>query len=106
MPKSKTISARWSDWTKADPFWARLCLWTFIGSILCLGLHLAILEGFLRTAGLVGMIALACTTEGVMCFRAQKFPTVWWWFWFHTYIVAGVIGWEIASYVASSIWGI
>lgn len=107
MPKGKTISARWSEWTltPGEWVWAHTALITFIGSILGLLFHLWFLSGPVRTIGLIVMIVLATITETILYFRARKVPTVWWWFWFHTYVVVGVIFFELASYTASSTWG-
>jgi hypothetical protein len=101
MSKGKTISTRWTEWTNASPIWARIALGTFISSILCLGLHLAVLHGLWRTVGLYGLIILAVCTQTIMFFQARKYPTVWWWFWFHAYVVTGVVVFEISSYLAS-----
>ena len=106
MSKGKIISTRWTDWTNASPIWARTALGTFIGSILCLGVHLAILSGIWRTVGLIGLIVLAICTQTIMVFQACKIPTVWWWCWFHAYFVFGVLGFELVSYIASSLWGV
>ena len=125
MSKKKTISQRWYRWNEVDPAWSYSALISFIGSVCFLGLHLGIVDAFwffickltgwnfvpiytglFRTIGLFGLIGLACYTEAVMFFRAKKFPElaelVWWWFTFHTYVVLGVIGWEIASYFFGS----
>jgi hypothetical protein len=108
MPKSRTISTRWKDWalTPGEFWWSYVALSTFMGSIAGLGLHLWVLDGLWRTVGLWILIVLACVTETILFCRARKVPTVWWWFWFHTYIVVGVIGWEVASSVVSAIWGV
>lgn len=92
-PMGKTISTRWKEWAEKEPFWAYLCLSTFMGSIFCLGIHLAVLSGIWRTVGLCGLIGFGCCTEGMLWFRKQ-----WWWLAFHTYVVVGVLGFEIASY--------
>lgn len=93
MSKGKTISTRWKEWAKAEPFWSYIALYTMLWSFLGLIVHLAVLEGFLRTAGLVCMIMGAFMVEFILFFRKQ-----WWWLSFWTYVILGVIGWEVASY--------
>ena len=107
MPKGKTISTRWSEWAKTpgEFYWSYTALTSFITRILGLGLHLWILDGFWRTFGLAVLIGCAIVTQSILFFRARRVPTVWWWFWFHAYVVAGVIGFEISSYVWSMITG-
>lgn len=98
MMSRKTISTRWKEWAKVDPWWSYPTLTSMIGSFVALGVHLWVLDGPVRTWGLIVMIGLATFTETVLFFRSKKYPTLWWWFSFHTYIIGGVIGWELASY--------
>lgn len=93
MSEHKTISTRWREWAEKEWYWAYPCLCSFVGSVICLGVHLWFLHGPIRIYGLIGMISLATITTGILWLRKQ-----WWWLSFHTYIVVGVIGWEIASY--------
>jgi hypothetical protein len=105
MSKRKTISTRWTEWTNASPldhFLARATLITLSTSLAGLMIHLWILKGFFRTAGLITMIAMVVISEAVMIWRATKHPTVWWWVAFWAWIVASVIGFEIASYFFGS----
>ena len=113
MGKRQTISQRWYEWNSIEPWWSIPCLFSFIGSVVFLGVHLGAdwifplighpeLVGVGRTIGLCGLIGLASVTETILFFRAKKLPTLWWWFWFHTYVVIGVVGWEIASYFFGS----
>jgi len=107
--KMKTISTRWSDWTKTsvlDKRLARITLCTLSTSLAGLMVHLWVLEGFLRTAGLITMIALVVVSEAIMIWRATKIPTVWWWVAFWGWIIATVIGFEVASVIVSSVWGV
>lgn len=92
--KKKTISTRWKEWAIAEPFWAYAALGCFFLSVgVGLTMHLAVLEGFFRTLGLVMLIAFDVVLLFITAFRKQ-----WWWFTFFCYITIGVIGWEIASY--------
>ncbi len=106
--KGKTISTRWSDWTRTsvlDKWLARITLCTLLTSLTSLMIHLWVLEGFLRTFGLISMIVLVLVSEAVMMWRATKVPTVWWWVAFWWWIILSVILFEATSYVCSSIWG-
>ncbi len=93
MSIHKTISTRWKEWAQKEWWWSYPCLCSFIGSILGLGVHLWVLHGPFRTYGLIAMIGLATTTEAILWYRKQYL-----WLGFHTYIIVGVIGWEIGSY--------
>lgn len=107
--KGKTISTRWSDWTNTsvlDKWLARITLCTLSTSLAGLMVHLWILEGFLRTGGLLTMIGMVIVSEAIMIWRATKIPTVWWWVAFWGWIIASVLVFEGASYLASMIWGI
>lgn len=97
MSKRLTISNRWKAWAQAEPIWAYLALTCFIGAILGLGLHLAVLDGWVRTAGLWILIAGDAGAIVITAYRKQ-----WWWHTFFWYITVGVIGWEIASYFFGS----
>ena len=106
--KGKTISTRWSDWTRIsilDKWLARITLCTLSTSLAGLVVHLWVLEGFLRTFGLITMIVMVLVSEGVMMWRATKVPTVWWWVAFWWWIVLSVLVFEGASYLVSLRWG-
>lgn len=108
--KGKTISTRWSDWTRSSPLdkiLARITLGLLAMSLNGLWLHLFVLQGVWRTVGLIAMIAFVAIAEGIMIWRATKHPTVWWWVWFWgAWICGGVAGFEIVSYIVSSIYGV
>lgn len=106
--KGKTISTRWSDWTKTstlDKWLARITLVLLATSLLGLWTHLWILMGAWRTIGLITMIVMVVLAEGVMIWRATKISTVWWWVAFWGWIIASVIVFEIGSVICSSFWG-
>lgn len=94
MSKRLTISNRWRNWAKEEPFYAYSALAFMAIGFLGLIVHLAVLEGFWRGCGLVVMIVGGVLCEAVLCFRKQ-----WWW---ATYwgicVLLGVGAWEIASY--------
>jgi len=101
MSKRKTISTRWSDWTRIsvlDKWLARITLIMLATSLNGLWLHLWVLQGVWRTVGLVTMIVMVTLAEGIMVWRATKHPTVWWWVGFWGAIISLVIGFEVASY--------
>lgn len=93
MTKRKTISTRWKEWAQIEPIWAYTALYTMMAAFAGLGVHLAVLSGFWRTAGLVVMIAGAAVVEAVLAYRKQ-----WVWLSFWTYVILGVSAWEIASF--------
>lgn len=93
MSKGKTISTRWKEWAEKEPFWAYTALYTMMAAFAGLGVHLAVLSGFWRTAGLVVMCVGAGIVEAILAFRRQC-----WWLGFWTYVILGVIGVELASY--------
>lgn len=93
MSKGKTISTRWTDFTKENKFLARLCLILQFMSLNGLWLHLWILSGVWRTVGLIGMIVFISISQGILWWKK-----VLWWFWFWNVIILVVIGFELASY--------
>jgi len=93
VDKKKTISTRWTDFTKNNKFLARLALILQAMSLNGLWLHLWVLSGVWRTVGLIAMIVFISVAQIILyCKR------VMWWFWFWNCIIALVIGFEIASY--------
>jgi hypothetical protein len=97
MSKRKTISTRYTDFTREEPFWSKVILVVLSLSLLGLWVHLWILSGLLRTVGLVAMIAFVTIAEGLLAWKRQ-----WWWFYFWLCIIALVGGFEIASYFFGS----
>jgi hypothetical protein len=100
MSKRKTISTRWSDWTRTSPLdkiLARTSLVLLALSLNGLWMHLWILSGFWRTFGLVAMIVFVVLAEGIMIWRKQ-----WWWVAFWGTIIALVGAFEIGSYFFGS----
>lgn len=96
--KRLTISSRWRLWAYKEPVWANLCLLSFcIAMVPGLGMHLFVLSGPLRTAGLIILLAFDGICLAITAFRKQ-----WWWHTFFWYVTVGVIGWEIASYFFGS----
>jgi len=96
--KRLTISSRWRLWAYAEPIWANLALACFlIAMVPGLGMHLFVLQGFWRTAGLYILLAGDAGALAITAYRKQ-----WWWHTFFWYITLGVIGWEIASYFFGS----
>ena len=91
--KKKTISTRWSDFTKNDKGWARTCIILQAMSLNGLWLHLWVLTGIWRTVGLIGMIVFISLAQIILFWKK-----VFWWFWFWNCIIATVIAFEIASY--------
>ena len=95
--KRQTISTRFSEFTKAEPFWARTTLILLALSILGLWVHLWVLTGLLRTLGLISMIAFVSMAEVILWWKR-----VFWWFYFWLGIILLVIGFECASYFFGS----
>lgn len=95
--KRLTISSRWRIWAQQEPVWAYLCLFCFITAMLGLAVHLGVLGGIWRTAGLWVLIIFDSFSLAITAYRKQ-----WWWFSFFVYVTVGVIGWEIASYFFGS----
>ena len=93
MSKRKTISTRYTDFTKQEPFWAKVCLVLLSLSLLGLWVHLWVLSGVVRTLGLIAMIAFVTLAEGILIWKKQ-----WWWAAFWGCIIGLVSGFEIASY--------
>lgn len=89
----KTISTRWKEWAEKEPKWAYTALYSMMIALAGLGVHLGVLSGFWRTFGLLIMILGASIVEFILAFRKQ-----WWWFSFWTYVIIGVISWEVVSY--------
>ena len=89
----KTISTRYKDWIKEDPFWAYTCLVCFGLVFVGLMMHLAIIDSWLRPFGLVVLLVGDIGAIAITVWKKK-----WWWFSFYLFITAGVIGWEIASY--------
>ena len=97
MSKRKTISTRYTDFTKQEPFWAKVCLVLLALSLLGLWIHLWVLTGLVRTLGLVAMIVFVVLAEVILFWKKQ-----WWWFYFWLTIILLVGGFEIASYFFGS----
>jgi len=96
--KRQTISTRYTDFTKAEPFWAKVTLVLLALSLLGLWVHLWVLTGLVRTLGLISMIAFVVLAEGILWWKNQK----WWFaFWFSIILLVG--GFEIASYFFGSL---
>jgi len=95
--KRQTISTRWRVWAELEPLWAYAALICFLVSMAGLGVHLWVLHGVVRQAGLVVLIAGDAGALAITGYRRQ-----WWWHSFFWYVTAGVVGWEIASYFFGS----
>lgn len=95
--KRLTISNRWRDWTLKEPVWAYLALFCFIIAMLGLAVHLGVLSGFWRTAGLWVLLAGDAGAIAITAYRKQ-----FWWTTLFIYITFGVIVWEIGSYFFGS----
>lgn len=89
-----TISNRWKEWALKEPIWAYTALFCMAMGFLGLIVHLAVLEGFWRTFGLITMVGGGVACEGILIYRRQ-----WWWasYW-GICVLLGVAVWEIASY--------
>lgn len=95
--KKKTISRRWWDWSEQDRIWSWLAAVSFLLAMIGLFIHW-VGFGVFRTIGLWMLIGFDSVVLLITFFRAKKFPTVWWWFWFFTHITISVVCFEIASY--------
>jgi len=95
--KKLTISSRWRVWTEKEPVWAYACLACFLTAMVGLTIHLGVLGGFWRQAGLVILLAFDGACIAITALRKQ-----WWWHTLFWYITTGGIGWEIASYFFGS----
>ena len=93
MSKRKTISTRYTDFSKAEPFWSKVVLILLSLSLLGLWVHLWVLTGLVRTLGLIAMISFVVLAEAILWWKKQG-----WWFSFWAVIIALVGGYEIASY--------
>ena len=95
MSKRVTLTNRWREWWKVEPFWAYLALATMMLSFLSLGMHLLFfLPGLYRTIGLWAMGAFAGITEVLFIIRRQ----LWWSLFWGICVILGVIVFEILSY--------
>ena len=94
MSKSKTISTRWREWAEKEPGWAYTALSCFALSMTGLVIHLGVLEGLVRTIGLLMLIVFDGLLLAITGFCKQ-----WWWFTFFVYITIGVIGWGSPTYL-------
>ena len=93
MIVGKTISTRYKDWIKEDPLWAYTCLFCFGLVFVGLMVHLAVIDHWMRKAGLVVLIVGDIGAIGISGWKRK-----YWWASFFLFITFGVISWEIASY--------
>jgi len=94
MSKRLTLTNRWREWAKIDPFFAYTALGTMMASFLSLGVHLCFfLGGTVTGIALISMIVFAVITEIIFIVRKQG-----WWAWFWAWIIVSVGVWELASY--------
>ena len=93
MNTKMTISNRWRNWARVEPFWAYSALICMMVGLAGLGVHLWILEGLWRTVALWVMIVGGFSCEVILVYRRQ-----WWWaaYW-GVCVLLGVIIFEIAS---------
>ena len=95
--KRQTISTRFSEFTKAEPFWSKVTLVLLALSLLGLWVHLWVLTGLVRTLGLISMIAFVSMAEVILFWKRQL-----WWGFFWLGIILLVVGFEAASYFFGS----
>lgn len=98
MGKKQTISTRWKEWTKKEPVWAYSALACFLIAMVGLTVHLGVLGGWVRYAGLWVLILGDAGAITITAIRKQ-----WWWCSFFIFITVGVIGWELASFFFGSL---
>ena len=100
MTKKVTLTQRWRKWCwgseghPAEPVWAMSALACMMIAFASLGIHLGASSGMISGIALIVMIATAVGCDVILALRKQ-----WWWFCYWTScVLIGVILFEIASY--------